>query len=109
MSIDRERPCTSHRVQDMKVSTHQEVESGQLHRSIGRIRVAGHWRGAVLPVTESDRLTLVRALIVEAESYDADAIVALEFDVESVRSAEIDLPLRRVTATCLAVRYAQAA
>ena len=93
----------------MKVSTSQEVEIGRPHRSIGRIRVAGHWRGGVLPVTESDRLTLVRALIVEAESYDADAIVALEFDVESVRSAEIDAPLRRMTATGVAVRYAEAA
>jgi uncharacterized protein YbjQ (UPF0145 family) len=55
-------------------------------------------------------LALVRKLIREAEQYDADAIVELQFDVESFRSADVDAaPLQRVIATGVAIRYADAA
>ncbi len=94
----------------MKVSANKVIERGRAHRAIGRIRAAVAWRGGAAALTERDRSALVQALIREAEDYDADAIVELRFDVDSVRSADIDAtPLNRVTATALAVRYAEAA
>ena len=48
--------------------------------------------------------------MLEAENYDADAVVAVRFHVESVSSADIDgATLRRVKAIGVAVRYAEAA
>jgi uncharacterized protein YbjQ (UPF0145 family) len=46
----------------------------------------------------------------EAEDYGADGVVDVQFDVEGCKGCEIDgLRLERVTATGLAVRFAQAA
>ena len=82
-------------------------EPDHRRRPIGRIRVVANWRGGMSAVTDKDRERLVEALIREAEDYDADAIVEVRFDVDAVRSADIDArPLRRVVASALAVRYA---
>jgi uncharacterized protein YbjQ (UPF0145 family) len=98
-----------HKVQ-ITVTATQEIEHGRRHQSIGRIRAVANWRNALSPVTEETRQALVQALIREAESYDADAIVELRFDFDSVRSADVDAtPLRRATATGVAVRFAKAA
>jgi uncharacterized protein YbjQ (UPF0145 family) len=94
----------------MKVNYVEEVESGRSHHLIGRIQAAANWRSAESPVTEADRLAVVRALMREAESYDADAIVEVRFEVDSVRSADIGATtLHRITATGIAVRYDEAA
>jgi uncharacterized protein YbjQ (UPF0145 family) len=46
----------------------------------------------------------------EAEDYGADGVVEVQFDVEGCKGCEIDgLRLERVTATGLAVRFAEAA
>ena len=100
----------SHKTVQMTVSFNNTLEHGRAYQSIGRIRTAAPWQGDLSSVAEADRLSLVRALIHEAESYAADAIVELQFDVENIRSADIDgALLRRVTATGVAVRYAEAA
>ncbi|HEY6519203.1 MAG TPA: hypothetical protein VIZ19_07520 [Roseiarcus sp.] len=50
------------------------------------------------------------ALTREAEDYGADGVVDLQFGVEGCKGCEIDgLRLERVTATGLAVRFAEAA
>jgi uncharacterized protein YbjQ (UPF0145 family) len=52
----------------------------------------------------------VDALTREAEDYGADGVVDLRFGVEGCKGCEIDgLRLERVTATGLAVRFAEAA
>ena len=85
-------------------------ERDRRHRSIGRIQVVANWRSGMSGATDKDRASLVEALIREAEDYDADAIVEVRFDVDTLRSADIDAtPLRRVVASALAVRYADAA
>ena len=66
--------------------------------------------GRTTPVPEADRLAAVRALIREAEDYEADAIVGLDFELDSVDGVEIGgVPLRRVAATGLAVKFDEAA
>jgi hypothetical protein len=54
-------------------------------------------------------LAAFRALIREAEDYRADAIVSLDFEVDSVKCADIGgAPLRRVAATGIAVKFDEA-
>ena len=46
----------------------------------------------------------------EAEEYGADAVVDVRFEVDGCKGCEIEgVPLQRVTATGLAVRFARAA
>jgi uncharacterized protein YbjQ (UPF0145 family) len=55
-------------------------------------------------------LAAVRALIREAEEYEADAIVGLDFEVDSINCTDIGgAPLQRVAATGIAAKFDQAA
>jgi uncharacterized protein YbjQ (UPF0145 family) len=59
---------------------------------------------------EADRNAAVAALTREAEEYGADAVVDVRFEVDGCKVCDVDgVQLRRVTATGLAVRFAQAA
>ncbi len=59
---------------------------------------------------EADRQTAVEALRREAEEYGADAVVDVRFEVEGCKGGDIGgVRLERVTATGLAVRFAEAA
>ena len=93
----------------MQVTYANDLGSARAHRLIGQIRVVGQWRAAGAPA-ESDRQATLRALIQEAENYDADAILGVRFEVDSVGSPDVDAtPLKRVAATAVAVRFADAA
>ncbi|MGA2045431.1 MAG: hypothetical protein ABSG83_18935 [Roseiarcus sp.] len=93
----------------MQVSETNELEGGRGHYSIGRITAASGWRGAEAP-GEADRLAAVRALIKAAEDYEADAIIGLDFEIDAIKRADIDgALLRRVAASGIAVKFAQAA
>jgi len=94
----------------MQVSHTNELEGGRNHYSIGRITAASGWRAANAPGAENDRLAAMQALIREAEEYDADAIIGLDFEVDAIKRPDIDgAPLRRVAASGIAVKFAQAA
>jgi hypothetical protein len=94
----------------MQVSQTDELEDGRGHYSIGRIQAATAWRAVQAPVSEADRLAAIRALIREAENYDADAIVGLNFEIDDVRRSDLDgTLLQRVLATGVAVKFALAA
>jgi len=94
----------------MRVSSAAALEDGRRTIAIGRIRAAGPWRAAGGKRGEADRRAAVDALRREAEDHGADAVVEVKFDVEGCKGSEIDgLRLERVTATGLAVRFAEAA
>jgi hypothetical protein len=94
----------------MQVSRTHELEGGRGHYSIGRIKASAGWRAANAPSGEADRMAAVQALIREAQEYDADAIIGLDFEVDGVKRADIDgTPLQRVAATGIAVKFAEAA
>lgn len=94
----------------MQVSHTNELEGGRGHYSIGRIKAASNWRAASGAGAEADRLAAVRALIAEAQEYEADAIIGLDFEVDGVQRADIDgASLQRVAATGIAVKFALAA
>jgi hypothetical protein len=94
----------------MQVSHTNELEGGRSHYSIGRIKASSSWRAASGFAGEADRLAAVRALIREAQEYDADAIIGLDFEIDAIKRADLDgAPLQRIAATGIAVKFAQAA
>ena len=94
----------------MQVSQTNKLEGGRRHYSIGRIKASTTWRAVNAPIAEADRLVAIRALIREAEEYGADSVIDVQFEVEGCKGCEIDgIRLERVTATGLAVRFAEAA
>ncbi len=94
----------------MQVSQTNKLEGGRGHYSIGRIKASSSWRAVNAGGAEADRLAAVQALIREAEEYDADAIIGLDFEVDRVKRADMDgAPLQRVAATGIAVKFADAA
>ncbi len=94
----------------MLVTRTNKLEGGRRHYSIGRIKASAGWRAAGASAPEADRLAAVQALIREAQDYDADAIIGLDFEVDGVKCADIGgAPLQRVAATGIAVKFAEAA
>lgn len=78
--------------------------------SIGRIKACSRWSGSINQSLEAGRRDAVAALISEAEAYEADAIIALDFELDDVKGADIDgTYLRRVLATGIAVKFVQTA
>ena len=91
----------------MQVSRSHRLEGARYHYLIGRIKACAVWR-AVGAAGEDDRLAALQALIREAQDYDADAIIGLDFEVDGVNCADIGgAPLQRVAATGIAVKFAQ--
>ena len=83
---------------------------GRGHRSIGRIRASSPWRAVNAFAVEADRLAALHALIREAEEYDADAIVGLDFEIDRLKRAASDgATLQRMAATGIAIKFAEAA
>ena len=94
----------------MQISRTHKLEGGRGHCSIGRIKASSGWHAADTPAAEADRLAAIQALIREAQDYDADAIIGLDFEVDQVKSLDINgASLRRVAATGIAVKFAEAA
>jgi len=94
----------------MRVSFAGGAADGRPVTAIGRIRAATRWRAAGDPGAEGDRREAIEALRREAEEYGADAVVDVRFEVDGCRGCDIDgVKLERVTATGLAVRFAEAA
>jgi uncharacterized protein YbjQ (UPF0145 family) len=94
----------------MQVSRTNEIAGGRGHRAIGRLKASSGWRSVNAAVVETDRLAALRALIREAEEYEADAIIGLDFEVDSVNCADIGgAPLQRVAATGIAIKFDEAA
>jgi hypothetical protein len=97
-------------VEAMLLSRNKALEDGRRYYSIGCIMATSKWRPISVVGVEVDRLAAVQALIREAQEYDADAIVDLDFQVDGVMRDDIDgAPLQRVAAKGIAVRFSQAA
>jgi uncharacterized protein YbjQ (UPF0145 family) len=94
----------------MQVSFAADLKDGRRTIAIGRVKAATRWRAADEPGSEAEREAAIEALKREAEDYGADSVVEVRFEVEVCRGCDIDgVRLERVTATGLAVRFAEAA
>jgi uncharacterized protein YbjQ (UPF0145 family) len=93
----------------MQVSFSNTLEDGRAHHAIGKVKARTEWRAADKSVAELDREMALRKLIREAEEYGADGLIEVSFSVEKVGPDIGGVPLRRTTATGVAVRLALAA
>ena len=94
----------------MQVSFAAALDDGRRTIAIGRIRASGPWRAAGASSVEADRQTVLESLTREAGDYGADALVEVRFEVDGCKGSDVNgVQLQRVTATGLAVRFAQAA
>jgi hypothetical protein len=94
----------------MLVSRNNELQDDRDHYSVGSIKASSRWHPVSVAAVEADRLAAVQALIREAQEYEADGIVCLDFEVDEVMRDDIDgVPLQRVAAKGIAVRFSQAA
>jgi uncharacterized protein YbjQ (UPF0145 family) len=96
-------------VEVVQVSYSNRLEGGRRHRSIGRLKASSGWRTINASAVETDRLAAVRALIREAEEYEADAIIGLDFEIDNLKCVDIGgSPLQRVAVTGIAVKFDEA-
>jgi len=94
----------------MQVSRTNELKGGRTYHSIGRIKASSGWRAGNGQGSERARLEALWALVSEAQEFYADAVIDLSFEVEAIRRPDFDgAPLRRIAATGVAVRFAEAA
>ena len=90
----------------MRTSTTHQIDGGSIGAQIARIEATSNWRAEIGgDWVESRRENALRNLIRSAEDLDADAIVALEFEVDGdVKLVEGGVPLARVRAKGVAVK-----
>ena len=94
----------------MQVSRTHELKGGRAYYSIGRIKASSGWRAANAHGSGGARLEALWALVSEAQEFYADAVIDLSFEVEAIRRPDFDgAPLRRIAATGVAVKFAEAA
>jgi uncharacterized protein YbjQ (UPF0145 family) len=85
------------------------IEGSRILYPIGRITAASAWHGEALASRSSDfEEKALDALIRKAEDCEADAIIGLDYQVNSVAADEVPgVALRRVAATGIAVKLAR--
>lgn len=94
----------------MQVSFTNALDTPRARHAIGQVTATTNWRNADKPVSDLDREIAVRALVREAEEYDAQALVDVNIAIEECCDAEREgMKMRRLTATGTAVRFAVAA
>ena len=95
----------------MLVSEKDAIEGARVLYPIGKIKAASSWHASGhAPISNNWREQVLRDLIRRAEDVDADAIIAVDYEVDAVpRQDESGVDLERFCATGIAVRLANAA
>jgi Putative heavy-metal-binding len=90
----------------MRTSTTHQIGGAPISTPIARIEAASNWHAVTgSDWTESWREHALRNLVRRAEDVDADAIVALEFEVDgNVNMVETGVSLSRIRAKGIAVK-----
>jgi hypothetical protein len=96
----------------MRISSTGAIEGRRVLYTIGRIKAASAWHAASgTPSQDNWRRDFVLSeLIREAEDIDADAIIGLDYETESIMPvSETGVRLKRILATGKAVKLSCAA
>jgi uncharacterized protein YbjQ (UPF0145 family) len=95
----------------MRISSTDVIEGGRVLYTIGKIKAASAWHAANgAPLQDNWRELVVNELIRKAEDIDADAIIGLDYETDSIVPIEgTGLRLKRILATGVAVKLACAA
>ena len=68
----------------MRISSTDVIEGGRVLCRIGKIKAASAWHAANGPTQANWRELLVSELIRKAEDIDADAIIGLDYETDSI-------------------------
>ena len=94
----------------MLISENDAIDGERVVRPLGKIRAASAWHATGrAPVSDNWRERVLQDLIRRAEDIDADAIIAVDYEIDAVARDESGVGLERVCATGIAVRLANAA
>ena len=95
----------------MRISSTDVIEGSHVLYTIGKIKAASSWHAANgAPPQDNWRELVVSELIRKAEDIDADAIICLDYETDSIVPIEgTGLRLKRILATGVAVKLACAA
>jgi hypothetical protein len=99
------------KIRIMRISSTDVIEGGRVLCRIGKIKAASAWHAANgAPPQANWRELLVSELIRKAEDIDADAIIDLDYETDSIVPIErTGLQLKRILATGVAVKLSCAA
>jgi uncharacterized protein YbjQ (UPF0145 family) len=94
----------------MHISSTGLIEGHRVLYSIGRIKAASSWHAHDALLQDNWRKRALNELIRKAEDIDADAIVGIAYETDSINSVEgTGVQLKRVLATGMAVKLSCAA
>jgi hypothetical protein len=90
----------------MRISSSDVIEGGRVLYTIGKIKAASAWHAANgAPPQANWRELVVSELIRKAKDIDADAIIGLDYETDSIVPIEGTGPqLKRIFATGVAVK-----
>ncbi len=92
----------------MRISSKREVEGRRILAEIGPISAASAWHSGDGPA-EAYKETALEKLKRLAKEFEADAIVGLDYTVDDVVQTDLSpMPLKRISATGVAVKLARA-
>jgi uncharacterized protein YbjQ (UPF0145 family) len=93
----------------MRISFTDEIEDGRVVQAIGKITAATAWHASgAKPVNGDWQAIALRELIRKAEDFEADAIIAVDYEVNGVEATDLaPVPLQRIAATGIAVKLAR--
>ena len=95
----------------MRISSTGGIEGHRVLYTIGRIKAASAWHAASGSPSQGNwREFVLSELIREAEDIDADAIIGLDYEIDSIIPvSESGVRLKRILATGMAVKLSCAA
>jgi uncharacterized protein YbjQ (UPF0145 family) len=95
----------------MRISLTGGIEGRPVLYTIGRIKAASAWHAASgSPTQDNWREVVLSELVREAEDIDADAIIGLDYESDSIIPvSETGVRLKRILATGMAVKLSCAA
>jgi Putative heavy-metal-binding len=94
----------------MRIRATGVIEGHRVLYTIGRIKTASAWHAASgSPSQDNWREVVLGELIREAEDIDADAIIGLDYETDSIIPVETGVRLKRILATGMAVKLSCAA
>ncbi len=90
----------------MRISSICVIEGRRILHTIGKINAASSWHAANgFPLQDNWREFVLSELIRKAEDIDADAIIGLDYETDSITPVEeTGVQLKRILATGMAVK-----
>jgi len=90
----------------MRISSTGVIEGRRVLYAIGKIKAASVWHAANgVPMQDNWREIVLSELVRKAEEIDADAIIGIDYETDSVIPVEeTGLQLKRILATRMAVK-----